>query len=45
MRVTSIDTIEILGAMLEVACLKTVRNFFQLIFTLFCEVKRGFVGC
>jgi hypothetical protein len=35
-------TIEILGAMLEEACLKK-RSFFQLISALFCEVKRGFV--
>jgi hypothetical protein len=36
--------IEILGATLEEACLKK-GDFFQLISTLFCEVKRGFVDC
>jgi hypothetical protein len=34
------NNIEILVAMLEEACLKKEKN--QLIFTLFCEVKRGF---
>jgi hypothetical protein len=38
-----VKNIEILGAMLEEACLKKGRTFFQLISTLFCEVKRGFV--
>jgi hypothetical protein len=36
-------TIEILGAMQEEACLKKREKFIQLISTLFCEVKRGFV--
>jgi hypothetical protein len=39
---SKITPIEILGATLEEACLKKVE-FFQLISTLFCEVKRGFV--
>jgi hypothetical protein len=38
------STIEILAATLEEACLKKKGEcFFQLISTLFCEVKRGFV--
>jgi hypothetical protein len=36
--------IEILGAQLEEACLKKGKKNFQLISTLFCEVKRGFAG-
>jgi hypothetical protein len=36
--------IEILGATLEEACMKKRENIFQLIFTLFCEVERGFVN-
>jgi hypothetical protein len=36
-------SIEILGATQETACLKKGRTFFQLISTLFCEVKTGFV--
>jgi hypothetical protein len=36
--------IEILGAMIEEACLKKGEKKFQLISTLFCKEKRGFVG-
>jgi hypothetical protein len=36
-------SIEIFVAILEAACLKK-GDFFQLISTQFCEVKRGFVG-
>jgi hypothetical protein len=35
--------IEILGATQEEACLKKGEIFFELISTLFCEVKRGCV--
>jgi hypothetical protein len=30
---------------LECACWRKWANFFQLVSTLFCEVKRGFVNC
>jgi hypothetical protein len=38
-----VATIEIQGPTQEEACLKKWSNVFQLISTLFCEVKRGFV--
>jgi hypothetical protein len=38
------DPQKILRAILEEACLKKGK-FFQLISTLFCEVKRGFKDC
>jgi hypothetical protein len=34
---------EIVGATLEEACRKNGANFSQLIFSLFCVAKRGFV--
>jgi hypothetical protein len=38
-----VKIVEILGASLEEAYLKKREKFLQLIFALFCEVKRGFV--